>query len=1070
MDISTRPIKTFSSYKKHDFPFGDLLDFQRKSYNQFLEKDFEKLFKDFFPIKDSNDRFLLEYISYSIEEPKHTPNVCRDRYIDYIAQLKVRFRLTNNVTGTKKEEEVIFADVPVMTNQGSFIINGKERTVVSQIVKSNGIRFEKQKTVPPMFGAKVQPKQGRGMWIVFETDRAGNIHVRLDQNTKKVPVTTFLRLFGPQTKEDVLKLFKDDEKALEVIKKTFAVDKAGIMDEVYLALYKAVRNDIVSADKAKGFLEMRFSKDMYDISEFGRLTFNKRFGLPTDKNAIAKLEITLEDIVIIIKEIVRLNTTPNAVGDDIDHLGHRRVRTVGELIYEFARKKFAGLVADSRRRMLTRDPTIIKNPTDVINLRMFKHAPQAFFTQNQLSQLLSQYNVMDELSNFRIISALGSGGVARERAGIDVRDIHPSHYGRICPVHTPEGANVGLVLQLALYARMNEYGLLEVPYRKVIDGKVTDTIEYLDATEEERFYIAPADIPTNEKQEITKNSVGVRYNRETAFVSPKEVNYVDVDNGTIFSVATALIPFVSSNIVVRTLYGSTFPRKSVPCVFPEMPMVSTGFEETFARATGRLVIAEEDGEVIAVDATHIITKTSKKEKRYDLEVFTTTNGKVFSSHQRPIVSLGQKIKKGDVLADVASSDNGHLALGKNVRVAFSCYFGGNFEDAILISRRLVENDTFTSITVGEFSTKIRETKLGPEVISADIPNVSEKKLRNLDSTGIVRVGAEVSPGDILVGKITPRGESLLSPEERLLQSIFGDKAKEVKDSSLKLSSGHKGRVIGVKIRDRADGHELEPGVIKEVIVTIAQLRRIQEGDKFCNRYGNKGVISRVLAVEDMPFTEDGEPVDIVLSPLGVPSRVNLGQILELHLGLAAEKLGYRIIAPPLTGVKEEELREELKKAGLPESGKVPLYNGRTGNKMANDVAVGWMYIFKLDHMVDDKIHARSTGDYSLITQQPIGGRSRGGGQRVGEMEVWALLAHGVSYALREILTIKSDDVFGRSAAYSSIIRNDPIVQTGTPAAFNVLIHQLRGLGLQVTFNSAEDEEYQKLKKYSSNKK
>ena len=947
----------------------------------------------------------------------------------------------------------MLGEIPIMTSQRSFIINGVDRTIVSQLVRSQGVRFfrELRGKSSFTFGAQVVPQKGKGVWVVFESNISGNIYVRVDQGTRKMPVTTFIRAFGSETEKDVLKLFADDPRALEIVRKTFAIDTADTMDAVWTTFYRTLRSgNVASPDRAKQVIQSRFTPEWYDMGELGRVNFNKRFDLPTDAAAKKKRVLTLADIVLIVKEIVRLNNMPEAQGDDIDHLGSRRIRSVGELVFEYARTGFMRIRKNARDKMLTIDPKLFESPTNVLNLRTFQSTIHGFFNTNELSQPLKQQNVLDELEHLRTVSALGSGGVAREHASVSVRDIHQTHYGRICPLHSPEGANIGLVLHLALYARINEYGLLECPYFKVEKGKITDEVVYFTANDEEEHRISGADVEVNDGGVITQETVLVRYRGQYERVSPNAIDCIDVATGQIFSIASVLIPFAHNTLPVRAATGTRMQRQAIPCLRPESPLVSTGYEGEFARASGRLVLAEESGEVVESDSTHITLKTSKGMKRYDLEVFSLAGSAYsFANHQRPIVSPGNKVKKGDVLADTASTFNGDLAIGKNLRVAFLPYDGGTFEDAIIISERLVRDDVLTSTQVKEHVAEIRETKLGLDVMTSDIPNVSERKLRNLDAEGVIRVGSDVVPGDILVGKLTPRGETQVSAEERLLQSIFGDKAKDMRDTSKTLPPGEKGKVVSVQVRDRETEHIADTSILKQIRIIVADLRRIRVGDKLANRYGNKGVISRVAPVEDMPFTKDGEPVDIVLSALGVPSRKNLGQILEMHMGLVAHALEYQAVVPPMTSVTEEELQEEMRKAGYPETGQIGLYDGKTGEKFEGDVSVGWIYTMKLEHMVQDKVHARSTGRYSLITQQPPGGRARFGGGRLGEMEVWALLGHGAAYTLREMLTIKSDDVQGRNAAYNAIVRNEPVTQTGTPAAFNVLLYYLRGLGLNV---------------------
>ena len=1057
----TRAIKTFSEYKMSPLPLGDVLAFQIDSYEKFLKKDIKNLFKEFFPITDSNNRFSINFLSCEFKEPRTDIQEAKDKITSYTAPLRARLQLENKVTGTVKEEEVLFGDIPMMTPQASFIIKGIERTIVSQIVRAQGIRFfsELRGKTKQTFGAQIIPQKGRGTWIVFESDVKGRQFVRIDQGAKKMPVTLFLRAFGPQSKQEVLDLFRDDKTALTDIQSTFEVDAVETMDEVWTSFYKNLRSgSVVSPERARQIVLSKFSPELYDLSELGRMSFNSRLGLPVTEELLKKRVISLEDIVLVIKELARLNAT-NEEGDDIDHLGMRRVRPVGEQVYEYARMGFIRMRKFTKDKLLTVDPKLLEVPTNAVYLRTFQSTIHGFFNSNQLSQPLKRQNMLTELEHLRTISALGIGGVAREHASISIRDIHRTHYGRICPLHTPDGANVGVVLHLALYARINKYGLLECPYFKVENGKVSSKVEYFTASEEEHYRISGAHTKTDEAGKISQDSVLVRYKGSYERVRPEEVEYADVSTGQILSLSSVLIPFIHNTLPIRAGTGTRMQQQAIPCLRPEAALVSTGYGKEFARTTGRLVIAKEQGEVTSVDANHIRVKTAKGSETYPLEVFKLA-GKAytFANHQRPIVSHGQKVKKGDVLADTASTANGEVAFGKNLRVAFLAYDGGTFEDSIIISERLVRDDVFTSPQVKEYVTEIRETKLGPDVMTADIPNVSEWKLRNLDAEGIIRIGSEVGPGDILVGKLTPRGEIQLSAEERLLQSIFGDKAKDMRDTSKVMPPGEKGKVVSVQVRSREEGHDIDVGVLKQIRITIADLRPIRVGDKLANRYGNKGVISRVAPVEDMPFTKDGQPLDIILSPLGVPSRMNLGQILEMHLGLAAHELNYQAIVPPMTTVTEEELQEEMVKAGYSKTGRVELFDGKTGEMLDYTATVGYMYIMKLEHMVQDKVHARSTGRYLLVTQQPPGGRAQFGANRLGEMEVWALLGHGCAYTLREMLTIKSDDIQGRNAAYKSIIQNEPIMQTGTPAAFNVLLYYLRGLSLDVTLNVPERDD------------
>lgn len=1040
---------------------NDILAFQQESYESFLKDGLKSLFEEFFPITDSNERFIVSFVSHRLEKPRFTHQKAKELFTSYTVPLRVVLQLNNTVTKKVVEEEMLFGDIPMMTPQRSFIINGVERTIVSQLIRSQGIRFfkEMKRKTRSTFGAQVVPQKGKGIWLVFESDINGCIFVRVDQSSRKIPVTTFIRAFGPEKRDEVLALFSDDQDAQKAMERTFEEDNANTMDEVWLAFYKVLRSgSVVSPERAKEMVQSRFSPDWYNISEIGRINFNKRFGLPITDKTKKNLVLTLEDIVVIIQEITRLNNSPDAVGDDIDHLGFRRIRSVGELVYEHARTGFIRVRKNVRDKMLTQDPKMLELPTNVLNLRTFQSTIHGFFNTDQLSQTLKQQNVLDQIEHLRTISALGAGGVTREHANVSVRDVHRTHYGRICPINTPERGNIGLVLHLALYARINKYGLLECPYNVVKDGKVTDEVVYMTATEEERYIIAGADVVTDDSGTITQESVLVRQGGQYNRVAPQDIEYLDAATGQILSVASALVPFSNNTIPYRSATGTRMQQQAIPCLRPEKPLISTGYEEEFARSSGRLAFAQEDGEVVSVDAKHVAVKEKNGNvQRHDLELFKLAGSAyTFANHQRPSVSLGDKVKKGDVLADISSTVDGSIAIGKNLRVAFLPY-DSTFNDAIIVSERLVHDDVLTSVQVKEHVVDVMDTKLGPDVMTADIPNVPERKLRNLGLDGVIRVGSEVAPGDILVGKLTPRGEMQISAEEHLLLSIFGDKAKDMQDTSKTLPPGERGKVVSVQVRDRESDHMIDMGVLKQVHIIVADTRRIQVGDKLANRYGNKGVISRIAPVEDMPFTNDGEPVDIILSSLGVPSRKNIGQILEMHLGLAAHSLGYQAVVPPMTSITEEELQKELVGAGYPETGQVDLFDGRTGEQFAGKVSIGWIYTLKLEHMVQDKVHARSTGRYSLITQQPPGGRSRFGGGRLGEMEVWALLGHGAAHTLREMLTIKSDDMHGRNMAYNAIIRKKPILQTGTPAAFNVLLYYLRGLGLQVTFGSDDED-------------
>ncbi|MCA9351312.1 DNA-directed RNA polymerase subunit beta, partial [Patescibacteria group bacterium] len=800
-----------------------------------------------------------------------------------------------------------------------------------------------------------------------------------------------------------------------------------------------------------------FGKTLYDLSEVERYNFNKLFDKELPKKGKYEQVLTADDLVTIITRIAEMNVDPNAKEDDIDHLGSRRVRFVGELLEQKVRQALSQMKRNIRDRMSTVDNDTTSAIT-LINQRPFQARVKEFFATSQLSQYMEQENALSEIEHLRTLSALGPGGLTRERAGFEVRDVHPSHYGRVCPIHTPEGQNIGLILRMSVYARINKFGMIEAPYAKVAKGKVTGEIEYLNAMDEERYNIAHASNGVDKNGKFVNEIVEARIKTRPGICHRDEVDYIDVATNAAFSVATSLIPFLEADDANRSLMGSNMMKQAVPLVVPEAPLVGTGMEEKAALDTGRVVVSRSAGTVLEADGKHIVVKDSKGNKEtYHLINFIRTNSNSFF-HQRTIVSVGDKVKKGQVLADTSTTEGGQLAIGQNVLVAFMCWNGQNFEDAIILSERLVKNSIFTSIRIDEYECVVRDTKLGEEQTTTDIPNVGESKLANLDEDGVVRVGAYVGENDILVGKVTPKGETELTPEEKLLRSIFGEKSRDVKDTSLRLDYGKKGRVIGVKVFSREAGHKLESGVLKKVYIEVAQLRNIKVGDKLAGRHGNKGVISIVLPEEDMPYMEDGTPIDVILTPLGIPSRMNLGQILEMHLGLAANTLGYQAIVPSFAGATADEIAAELESAGFSGSGKVSLFDGRTGEKFDQEVAVGYMYILKLHHMIDDKMHARSIGPYSLITQQPLGGKAQSGGQRFGEMEVWALEGYGAAHTLREMLTIKSDDVTGRSAAFDSIIKGQRIREQNTPASFDVLVNYLRGLSLDVSLNRMRDGE------------
>ena len=1043
-----RPKKYFRNFRKELTSLPNLVEPQVKSFEWLLKHGLEEVFKEFSSIKDyAGKKFELDFTGFKISEAKYDEYYAKANKLSYEAPLKVTVRLKNKVIGSTKEQELFLADFPLMTNHGTFIISGIERVIVPQLARSFGISFTTQDIKGKRyFGAKIIPS--RGAWVEIESDPDGAIYVRIDRK-RKFAATSLLRILGAHTEEAIFSLFKNNNFAGAALQATFSKDHAKTLDESYLEVHKRLRDgDLGTVDNAREFVNSIFNGERYDISKVGRFRFNKRFSKGMDAKAIAVRTITLDDVATIISHIITLNNTPEAVEDDIDHLGSRRVRFVGELMQQKIRVGMSQIKRNIQDRMSTVDPDVTM-PVQFISPKPLQARIKEFFTTNQLSQFMLQENILSEMEHLRTLSALGPGGLTRERAGFEVRDVHPSHYGRLCPIHTPEGPNIGLILRLSTYATLNDFGMIETPYAKVKDGVITKEIHYLDAMAEENFKIAHAAIEYDESGHITSSEVEVRISGKPGLVKREEVDYIDVSTNQAFSVATSMIPFLNHDDANRALMGSNMQKQATPCLIPEAPFVATGIEEKAALDSGRIVLAEEEGTVSAVDASKIIVRNTKgKDHEYPLVNFSRTNG-FTAFHQRPSVNLGDKVKKGELLADTSSSDGGQIALGQNMLVAFMSWSGSNYEDAIIISERVVKNSKFSSIHAEEFVVNVRDTKLGPEITTHDIPNVGEAKLKNLDEDGIVRVGAEVRPGDILVGKITPKGETQLTPEERLLRSLFGEKARDVKDTSKRMEGGKRGRIIGVKVFSREQGHKLDSGIIKRIHIEVAELRSVSVGDKLAGRHGNKGVISKILPEEDMPYMPDGRPVDVILTPLGVPSRMNLGQILELHLGLAANILGYQAIVPPFAGATETEIKEELVKSGIPENGKVKLYDGRTGEAFKQDIAVGYMYILKLHHMVEDKIHMRSIGPYSLITQQPLGGKAQGGGQRFGEMEVWALLGHGAAHTLREILTVKSDDIIGRSAAFDAIVKGEEITQSNAPASFNVLLNNLRGLALDV---------------------
>jgi DNA-directed RNA polymerase subunit beta len=1029
----------------------NLSQLQTDSYSWFLKEGLRELFKEISPVKDYTGKELeLYFEDYYFDQPKFDEFQAKEKNLTFEAALRVKLKLTNKKTKETKEQEVYFGDFPMMTTRGTFIINGVERVVVSQIIRSSGLYFNASMVRGrKLFGAKIIPN--RGAWLEFETDADSAIYVKIDRK-RKVPVTVLLKIFGLITNEAITKTFKDaDTGEIKFIEKTLKKDIAKNQDEAFIEIYKRIRpGDLATAENARSLIEgMFFRLDRYDLSEVGRYKVNQRLGF--DKTNLGERLLTINDLVNALKFIIRFNNDEKSEPDDIDHLGNRRIRAVGELLQTRLRIGIARMRRIIQDRMSTYDIFTLV-PAQLINSRQMMGVVSEFFNTSQLSQFMSQENPLAELEHKRRLSAMGPGGLTRKRAGFEVRDVHHTHYGRICPIQTPEGATIGLVSYLATFARLNHFGFLETPYFRVKNSRVTNEVVYLDAWEEEKYYIAHSGINVDADGRILDTEVEARFHGEPGFHPVKSIQFIDVSPFQIGSVAVGLIPFLEHDDANRTQMGSNMQRQAVSYIWSEAPLVGTGLEEKAARDSGQVILSDVDGEVVEVDAGHIKIKTSAKKGgefiNYRLRNFVRANQYTCIS-QRPIVFKNQKVKKGEAIADSLLTKDGILALGKNLLVAFVAWGGANYEDAVVLSEKVVRDEKFTSIHIEDFYCDVRDTKLGPEITTLDIPNVSLEKLKDLDEEGVVRIGAEVNAGDILVGKISPKGETDLTAEERLLRAIFGEKARDVKDTSLVLKHGKRGRVVGIQVFSRERGDKLEPGIIKRIQIEIAQLRRIMAGDKLAGRHGNKGVISKIVSVEDMPYLEDGTPVDVILNPVGVVKRMNLGQILETHLGWAASKLGYRAINPVFAGATEEDIKKELREAGLPENGKVVLYDGRTGRPFDQKVMVGQIYMMKLIHMVEDKLHMRSIGPYSLITQQPLGGKAQLGGQRFGEMEVWALEGYGAAYTLQEMLTIKSDDVLGRVAAYEAIVRGQEFKSPNIPASFHVLINELKSMALNV---------------------
>ena len=1153
MGIAERPMvrKRISFSRIKDvLEVPNLIEIQQKSYQWFLDEGLLETFRDISPVQDFTGNLALEFTGYSLGSPKYTEDQCKQRDVTYAAPLKVKVRLINNDTREVKEQEVFMGDFPLMTETGTFIINGAERVIVSQLVRSPGAYFDTTKDTSgkTLYSASIIPN--RGAWLEFETDAADVVYVHVDR-TRKIPATVLLRALGFGSTQRIMELFGENE----FIRNTLERDNTNNEEEALVEIYKRLRpGEPPAVESARSLFESLFyDPKRYDLGGVGRYKLNKKLeladrligktlsrdliseddmsggawigpmvdpdtgevlGVTIDPNtgevlasavgsevprrgemirarraeAVRMVErarhlteayvldpdgkeakilgngylasdikvITPADIVAAVNYLVNLH---HGVGvtDDIDHLGNRRLKSVGELLQNQFRIGLSRMERVIRERMTIQDVEAV-TPQALINTRPVVAAVKEFFGSSQLSQFMDQTNPLVELTHKRRLSALGPGGLSRERAGFDVRDVHHSHYGRMCPIETPEGPNIGLIGSLCTYARINEHGFIETPYRKVEDGRATSEIRYLTADVEDRYTIAQANEPLNDDGGFVNPKVTCRLKEDIVIVSPSQVDYMDVSPKQLVSIATALIPFLENDDAGRALMGSNMQRQAVPLIRTEAPFVGTGMEFKAAVDSGVVVAAKRAGIVERVCADFVRVRRDDGEvDHYNLMKFARSNQGT-CMNQRPIVRAGQRVEVGDVLADGPSTDQGEMALGRNVLVAFMPWEGCNYEDAILISERLVSDDVFTSIHIEEYESEARDTKLGPEEITRDIPNVGEDALKDLDHEGIIRVGAEVRTGDILVGKVTPKGESELTPEERLLRAIFGEKARDVRDTSLKVPHGEAGKVVAVHVFSRENGDELGPGVNKLVRVYVAQKRKISEGDKMAGRHGNKGVIAKILPVEDMPFLPDGRPIQIVLNPLGVPSRMNIGQVLETHLGWASAALGVHIATPVFDGAREDDVFEFLEKADLPKNGKMVLYDGRTGERFDRQVTVGYAYIMKLMHLVDDKIHARSTGPYSLVTQQPLGGKAQFGGQRFGEMEVWALEAYGAAYTLQELLTVKSDDIAGRVKTYEAIVKGDNVPEPGVPESFKVLIKELQSLCLDVKVLSDDEHE------------
>ena len=1113
---------------KNSLELDNLLQIQKESYQWFTTKGIKEVFEDLFPIESFSGSLSLEFGEYEFDTPRYSLKECKDRQITYASPLKVQTRLFNNETGEVKEQEIFLGDMPLMTDSGTFIINGAERVIVSQLVRSPSVYYSKEldKNGKPVFASKVIPT--RGTWLEYETDSKDVIYVRIDR-TRKVPITTLLRAFGLSSDEELLSVFDNHQ----FIKNTIEKDTTKNTDEALIEIYEKLRpGEPTTLDSSKNQLITRFFDNFrYDLARVGRYKFNKRLNItdrllnntlaqdiivdgetiftdgtkitkevykklqelladgygreevkineeldnhniiqvlyiyspkdPTKKVKLIGNDQTLDVRTLTISDVYAsvsyyLNLIDGVGHDDeIDHLGNRRVRQVGELLQNQLKIGLARMERVIRERMTTQDIETV-TPKTLINIRPVTAVIKEFFGSSQLSQFMDQVNPIAELTHKRRLSALGPGGLSRDRAGMEVRDVNASHYGRICPIESPEGQNIGLITSLASYAKIDEYGFIQTPYRKVENKKLTDKVEYLTANEEQDFYISQATVNVNENDEIVDAVVAGRFNGENVLIPAENVDYIDVSPQQVVSVTTSLIPFLEHDDATRALMGANMQRQALPLLTTEAPFVGTGVEYVAARDSGAVVVSKAEGVVDYVDAKKIIVKNAKGTDTYELSTFERSNQGETANH-RPIVRAGDKIKRGQIIADGPSTDKGELSLGKNMTIAFMTFNGYNFEDAVIMNERLVKEDVYTSLHIEDYETQCRDTKLGPEEITRDIPNVSEEARKNLDENGIIKIGTEVKEGDILVGKVTPKGMADLTSEEKLLHAIFGEKTREVRNSSLCVPHGGEGIVHDVKVYTKDDNEDLPSGVSKVVRVYIIQKRKIQVGDKMSGRHGNKGVISLILPEEDMPYLPDGTPIDIMLNPQGVPSRMNIGQILELHMGMACKKLGVHVATPVLDGASTEDVKAMMKEAGMDEDGKTVLYDGRTGEPFDHRISVGVMYFVKLHHMVDDKLHARSTGPYSLVTQQPLGGKAQFGGQRFGEMEIWALEAYGASHVLQEILTYKSDDVVGRVKVYESIVKGAQLPNPGIPEAFRVLIKEFQALGLNISVINNDDQ-------------